>query len=139
MSDKLVPTAERVSVRDRLAYAAPAVAYGFYANFMIVYVMKYSTDVLLISASVVGALFGFARLWDTVSDPLMGHLSDRTRTRLGRRRPWILVGSMPLALFGVMIFTQPQFLSQTALGIWVGIALIGVYTAMTAVQVPHYA
>ena len=134
-----VPAGERVSLRDRLAYSVPAVAYGFYVNFIIVYFMKYSTDVLFISASVVGALFGIARLWDTISDPLMGHLSDRTRTRLGRRRPWILAGILPLALFGIMTFTQPLHLSEWQLSLWVGVALIGVYTSLTAIQVPHYA
>ncbi len=134
-----VPASERLGVRDRLAYAAPAVAYGFYSNFLVVYVMKYSTDVLLISASVVGALFGLARLWDTFSDPLMGYLSDRTRTGLGRRRPWILAGALPLAMTGIMMFTQPSALSHLGLSVWVGVALIGVYTALTTIQVPHYA
>ncbi|MCY4200452.1 MAG: glycoside-pentoside-hexuronide (GPH):cation symporter [Gammaproteobacteria bacterium] len=130
---------ERLSSRDRLAYAVPAIAYGFYLQFMIVYVMKYSTDVLLISASVIGALFGLARLWDTFSDPLVGYLSDRTRLSFGRRRPWILAGALPLALTGIMLFTQPDTLSTSGLSIWVGVALIGVYTALTAIQVPHYA
>ena len=134
-----VPESERVSLRDTLLYCAPVLAYGFYFNFMILYAVKYSTDVLLISATIVGGLFGIARLWDTVSDPLVGYLSDRTRSRYGRRRPWIGAAAIPLGLTGIMMFTQPQGLSPVALIFWVGAGMIGIYTALTAIQVPHYA
>ena len=134
-----VPQAERVPLRDTLLYCAPVVAYSFYFNFTILYLVKYSTDVLLISATIVGGIFGVARLWDTISDPLTGYLSDQTRSRFGRRRPWIAVAALPLGLAGIMIYTHPQGLSHTALIVWVGAGMIGLYTALTAIQVPHYA
>ncbi len=133
------PYTESVSRRDTLLYCAPVLAYGFYFNFMILYAVKYSTDVLLISSTIVGVMFGLARLWDTISDPMVGYLSDRTRSRFGRRRPWIGAAAIPLGLVGIMMYTQPSGLSQTALAIWVGVGMIGIYTALTAIQVPHYA
>lgn len=58
------------------------------------YLMKFSTDVLLISPAVMGMIFGVSRIWDAVTDPPAGYLSDRTNTEAGRRRPWI-IASVP--------------------------------------------
>ena len=65
---------------------------------VMVYLLKFSTDVLGVGPAVVGALFGLGRLWDAVSDPAVGFLSDRTSSRLGRRRPWIAASALPTAL-----------------------------------------
>jgi len=67
-------------------YGLPALAIGYMFLLLSTYVPKYSTDVLLISPAVVGAIFGLARIWDAVTDPVVGYLSDRTTSRLGRRR-----------------------------------------------------
>ena len=60
------------------------------------YVMKFSTDVLLIAPAVMGAIFSLSRIWDAISDPLVGYLSDRTTLKLGRRRTWILGSCLPI-------------------------------------------
>ena len=70
-----------------MLYGLPAAP--VYFTFMLtgVYLLKFSADVLLVAPGVMGTLYGLSRLWDAVSDPIAGYLSDRTQTKLGRRRP----------------------------------------------------
>ena len=102
------------------------------------YVLKYSTDVLLIAPAVMGTIFGLARIWDASTDPVVGYLSDRTTSRLGRRRGWLALSIGPVAAFYIMLWTSPTGLSQGLTTLWMGIAIFGFYTAMTAITVPHY-
>jgi GPH family glycoside/pentoside/hexuronide:cation symporter len=101
------------------------------------YVMKFSTDVLLIAPAVMGIIFSVSRIWDAVSDPVVGYLSDRTRHRMGRRRTWILGSVLPIAGTFVMLFSPPADLEQAASIAWMAIAVIGFYSAMTLFIVPH--
>ena len=63
-----------------LAFGAPAIGAGYMYLILSLYVMKFSTDVLLIAPAVMGAIFSLSRIWDAISDPLVGYLSDRTRS-----------------------------------------------------------
>ena len=103
------------------------------------YLLKFSTDVLLIAPAVVGTMLLLARFWDAITDPLAGWLSDRTHTRLGRRRPWLLGAALPFAASVVMLWSPPADLEETALIAWVGVAILLFYTAYTAVRIPHLA
>ena len=97
---------ERLPTSTVLVYAAPSVGVGFMFFLTNVYLMKFSTDVLGIAPAAMGVIFLVSRVWDAVSDPIAGYLSDRTRTRLGRRRPWMLVGAIPVgAVFALMSST----------------------------------
>ena len=79
---------ERVPTSSILIYSSPVL--GVFMATMLVnfYLLKFSTDVLLISPAVMGFLFGLSRIWDAVTDPLAGYFSDRTTMKAGRRRPW---------------------------------------------------
>ena len=101
------------------------------------YMMKFATDVLLIAPAVMGLIYSASRIWDAVSDPLVGYLSDRTTTRLGRRRSWLLISSLPIAITFYMVFAPPQSLEGPMLIAWVAVAVIGFYSAMTLFFVPH--
>ena len=104
---------------------------------VMVYLLKFSNDVLGVGPAVVGALFGLGRLWDAVSDPAVGFLSDRTTTRIGRRRPWIAAAALPTAVAFVALWSPPAALSGAALVVWLGVALLLLYTGLTAFQIPH--
>src|SRR5690606_10571914 len=84
-----------------------------------------------------GLIFGISRIWDAISDPLVGYLSDRTRTRLGRRRSWIVWSIVPTGATFVMVFAPPDALEGAALVTWMAVAIIGFYSAMTMFFVPH--
>ena len=86
---------------------------GFMFILVNIYLLKYATDVLLIAPATMGLLFGLSRLWDAVADPIVGFLTDRTRSRLGRRRPWILASALPLGVTFAMLWAPPAALSGT--------------------------
>ena len=130
-------TGDRVSWRTITAYGAPAVGAGYMYLLLSLYMMKFATDVLLIAPAVMGLIYSASRIWDAVSDPLVGYLSDRTTTRLGRRRSWLLISSLPIAIMFYMVFAPPQSLEGPMLIAWVAVAVIGFYSAMTLFFVPH--
>ena len=124
----------------RLAlYSIPMVGVNFSLVLLISYITKYSVDVLLIAPAAIGAIVGSGRIWDALTDPLAGYWSDRTRSRWGRRRPWLVASALPLALFGVMAWNPPQALTGNALLLWMLVAIYGFNAAVTVFLVPHQA
>ncbi|MGH0030520.1 MAG: MFS transporter [Myxococcota bacterium] len=120
-----------------LTYAAPSVGTHFTFMLMGLYFVKFGVDVLRLEPAVIGGLMLVSRLWDAFSDPIAGYLSDRTRTRFGRRRPWIAGAALPFGISVVMLWSPPASLSETALTAWIGIGLIVLYTAYTGLMVPY--
>ncbi len=139
MSGASVSVETPVPVSTVVVYSLPAISLGFMGALVSIYLLKFSTDVLLIAPGVMGALFGFSKLWDAVSDPLAGYWSDRTRTRLGRRRPWMIASAAPLGLAFVALWSPPGSLGANGLALWMGATIILFYTAATAVSIPHLA
>jgi sugar (glycoside-pentoside-hexuronide) transporter len=115
---------------SRVAFSLMGVMFG-------VYMMKYATDVLLIAPATMGILLAAARLWDGVTDPLVGYLSDRTRSRIGRRRVWLYGSALPIAIGLVMIWSPPMGLEGAYLVAWMALALLVYETASTAYVIPH--
>ena len=131
------PFSGRVAWPTVIAYGAPALGAGYMYLLLSLYMMKFATDVLLIAPAVMGIIYSASRIWDAVSDPLVGYLSDRTRLKLGRRRTWILASCAPIAVTFYMVFAPPMTLSEAGLIAWVAVAVIGFYSAMTLFFVPH--
>jgi Na+/melibiose symporter-like transporter len=127
----------RVAWGTIVAYGAPGVGAGYMYLILNLYVLKFSTDVLLIAPAIMGLIFGASRLWDAFIDPIAGYLSDRTKHRLGRRRVWLAASVVPIAITFVMVFTPPKDLSMPALIAWMAVAIIGFYSAMTIFFIPH--
>ncbi len=119
------------------AFSFPAVAFGIMSLLFGTYLMKFATDVLLIAPAAMGSIIAASRLWDAVSDPLAGYLSDRTRSRFGRRRVWMFAAAIPMALTLFAIWSPPRSLGPAALVVWMGVALVLYETAGTAFWVPH--
>ena len=87
--------AEQLSIGVIWAYSIPRIGFGIMGLLFGTYLMKFSTDVLLIAPAVMGSLIAASRLWDAVSDPLVGYLSDQTNSIHGRRRSWMFYSIMP--------------------------------------------
>ena len=129
--------AERLSVGVIWAYSVPRIGFGIMGLLFGTYLMKFSTDVLLIAPAAMGSLIAASRLWDAVSDPLAGYFSDRTNSRFGRRRSWMFYAAIPMGIGLVMIWSPPNGLGELSMIIWMGIALLVYETASTAFFVPH--
>ncbi len=88
-----------------------------------------------LSLTVIGVIFLLGRLWDAIADPVMGSLSDRTRSRHGRRKPWIAAGGVVFGLSSIFLFFPPFGVTPLSLGI----VLFFFYLGWTAVQIPFQA
>ena len=120
-----------------LCYALPGVGLTFSFLLMGLYFLKYATDVLLIAPALMGLLFAVSRFWDAVSDPLAGYLSDRTRSRFGRRRSWMILSALPFGLSLWMLWSPPGGITGGLAAVWVGVGLFLFYTTYTAYSVPY--
>jgi len=129
--------AEKLKNSVILAFAAPRIAFGIMGTLFGVYLMKFATDVLLIAPAIMGTILAVSRLWDGVTDPLIGFLSDRTRSKFGRRRIWMFFAAIPMSLGLIGIWSPPMALDATMLVIWMAAALLLYETASTAFFVPH--
>jgi Na+/melibiose symporter-like transporter len=110
------------------------------ADFIVaVYLLKYYTDHVALSAMLAGTALMLGKLFDGASDPVMGYISDRTKTRWGRRRPWFLVGAAPLALSFIALFSAEDGWSQTQLFLWLLSWNVLFWAAQTMINVPHAA
>jgi GPH family glycoside/pentoside/hexuronide:cation symporter len=104
------------------------------------FLMIYYTDVALIDPAIVGtALMAGKMTWDAVNDPLFGYISDRTKTRWGRRRPYLLFGAVPLALGTWLLFSIPKGLTGAAAFIVVLFSFLLFDTVHTIVSVNYSA
>ncbi len=116
-----------------LTYALPSAPVSMLMMMLVVYLAPYYAAHMGLELAAVGAIFFLARLWDAVIDPMVGYLSDRTRSRFGRRKPWIAVGT-PLLLLSVYGFFQPPEGSGTG---YLVVAALAFYAAITIVQIPY--
>jgi len=118
-------------------YGAPAMPVWFAFMLQSVFLVSFAVDTLLIAPAVIGTIYGASRLWDAVSDPVAGYLSDRTRSRLGRRRSWLLASIPVLAVGFGMAWSPPEALTGTELTVWVGVGVFLFYTGTTIFTIPH--
>ncbi len=120
-----------------LLYATPMSGLGFMEILFAMYLMKFSTDVLAVSPAAMGLIFLVARICGALSDPIAGFLSDRTRTRLGRRRPWLLATALPLAAVFALMWSPPAALGPRELTLWMGALVILFQMGMNVYFMPH--
>lgn len=107
--------------------------YGFWSS----YTMLFFTDIFVISSSAAGLIVLCSRIWDAINDPMMGTIADRTRTRWGRYRPWLLFMALPIVIFLTLNFSTPN-LSGPAKVAYAAITYILMSMAFTGVDVPYW-
>ncbi|PMG40597.1 MFS transporter [Shewanella sp. 10N.286.52.B9] len=129
-------TFDKLSFKEKVGYALGDVASNFYWRVFDVFLFIFYTDVFGISAAAVGTMMLVTRIIDAVSDPLMGALADRTNTRFGKFRPYLILGIIPIAAAGVLTFTVPDLGDDGKL-IWAYGTYIFMMLAYTFINVPY--
>ncbi len=123
----------------RLGYGVGAVGTGVFATIPGLLLMFYMTDTLGISAALAGLAVFLPKIWDVISDPLIGVISDRARSSWGRRRPFMLAGGLTLPLCFVLLFSAPETASPTLSFVYVLVMFTLSATAFTVFTVPYVA
>lgn len=137
MSDP-VPSATRLSFREKAGYALGDAGANFVFQTLMVFQMTYFTKVFGISVAAASWLFLCGRLFDAVTDPLMGIIADRTKTRWGRFRPWLIWSALPFALVFWAAFTTPNLGPEGKL-LYAWAAYLGLMAIYTVNNVPYCA
>lgn len=123
----------------KLGYGAAEFGVVAVETLLQIYLLKFYNTVVGLPALWTGLALALAIIWDAVSDPLMGGLSDRTRARMGKRRPYIIPGAFALAVGFVLLFNPPTLESNVFKFLFLLVTYVFVNTAMTVVSVPHLA
>ncbi len=129
----------KLSAKEKISYAIIDTADGFTWNFAASYLMYFYTDVFGISAAAVSLLMFISRFWDAVNDPIIGAMSDKTTSKYGRYRPWVLFGAVPLAVSMALLFWVPPFASQGAKLAYAYITYAVFVLGYTVVNIPYTA
>jgi GPH family glycoside/pentoside/hexuronide:cation symporter len=123
----------------RIAFTLASLTHAAGQNVVTLLAFRYFTDNLAMAAATVGLLFAAVKIYDGILDPMLGAVSDQTRTVLGRRLPYLLGGSMLMPVAIVLLFSAPTSLSATGLWIFVAAVMIVHATAYTALTIPGMA
>ena len=132
-------TSPKLSFTEKAGYSAADAAANFVFMTMILFQLNFYTDVFGLTASAAAAVLLWPRLWDALFDPIMGVLADRTRTRWGRFRPWILWTSVPWAVVMVLAYTTPKGWGMGALIAYAAITNMMLMTLYSMNNMPYSA
>jgi len=133
------PGTQKLSFIEKAGYSAGDAAANFVFMTMILFQANFYTDVFGISATAAGTILLAARLWDAFFDPLMGVMADRTKTRWGRFRPWILWTSIPWAIVMVLAYTTPKGWGAAAMIAYAAITNLLLMTLYSMNNMPYSA
>jgi len=125
-----------LKLKEKMGYASGDIASNFYWRVFDVFLFIFYTDVFWLSAAAVGTMMLVTRLIDAFSDPIMGAIADRTQTKYGRFRPYLLWGIIPIAAAGVLTFTVPDLGDDGKL-VWAYATYIFMMLAYTFINVPY--
>jgi GPH family glycoside/pentoside/hexuronide:cation symporter len=127
-----------VARRVRIGYGLGSFCTGTFSTVPGLLLLYYLTNVLGVGAVIAGLAVFVPKAWDLVINPVVGRLSDRTRSRHGPRRPWLLAGAVTLPLCFALTFSAPP-LGGAAAGLFVGVAFLLASTAFALFEVPYKA
>ncbi|HJQ83333.1 MAG TPA: glycoside-pentoside-hexuronide (GPH):cation symporter [Candidatus Binatia bacterium] len=133
------PAPARLATWRKLAYGVGDVIIGMRMTTFQFYLMPFYTDVAGLPAWLAGVGRWLGFVWDGVNDPLTGYVSDRTRTRLGRRRPFLLAAALPLGLTFGLVWTPPAELSPLTSFVYLLLAYVVLDTFFTLYATPYLA
>ena len=127
---------EKIKFFEKFSYGLGDTASNLYFQTFIFFLAYFYTDVFGISAAAAGTMFALTRIWDGINDPLMGIIADRTQTRWGKFRPYLLWMTLPYGIIGVLTFTTPNF-NATGKLVFVYVTYTLMMMIYTAINIPY--
>ncbi len=131
-------TTGKLSLKEKIGYSLGDTASNLFFQTFILFLLYFYTDVFGLPAAAVGTMFLVTRIWDAFFDPIVGMLSDRTHTRWGKFRPFLLWFALPFGLIGALTFTTPGFGTPGKL-IYAYVTCSFMMTLYSAISVPYSA
>ncbi|HNR02945.1 MAG TPA: MFS transporter [Anaerolineaceae bacterium] len=128
---------KKITTRMKLGYGAGEFSSSIFFTITSFWLMNFLTDEVRLSATLAGTALLVGKIWDAVIDPLIGHLSDRTRSRLGRRRPYLLFFAIPFGIAFVLMFRNPGIEVQTGKFIWAMLTYTFFCTVYSFTNIPY--
>ena len=128
-----------LTFNTKFAYGIGQLAEGLKNSALSTFVLFYYNQVLGLSGTLAGTAILIALLFDAVSDPLAGSLSDNWQSRWGRRHPFMYASALPLGIAFFFLFSPPEGLSEFSLFLWLTVTVVLTRGAMTLYHVPHIA
>lgn len=137
IQDKTMSKADaKLSLKEKIGYSLGDTASHFVWDMVGFWILIFYTDTFGISAAAAGTIMLIARFWDMISDPVMGIIADRTKTKWGKFRPYILWMAVPYSVLAVLTFTTPN-LGPTGKVIYAGSTYFLLMTVFTAINLPY--
>jgi len=130
---------KKLTTREKWLYGAGDLGFSLTSTILGAYFAIFLTDVVGIRPAVAAIAILIGRTWDYINDPIIGYISDRTRTRWGRRRPFLLFGALPFALVFAMLWWRPPLEGDVALVVYYAAAYVLFDAAATFVYMPYFA
>lgn len=128
----------RLTAKEKIGYSFGDMASNLYFQTFVLFLPIFYTDVFGIPAAAMGTMLLLTRIWDAVNDPIMGMIADRTQTRWGKFRPYLLGLAAPLGIAGVLAFTVPD-LDGTSKLVYAYATYILLVMLYTGINVPYSA
>ncbi|NLG83609.1 MAG: MFS transporter [Firmicutes bacterium] len=129
----------RLGIGAKLAYGATDFGFSMAGTIIMLFLLVFAVEVVGIRPGLAGAVIAVGKIWDAIIDPLIGHFSDRTRTRWGRRRPFFLWFAVPYGLSFAAIWSLPSLENQYLLAAVVGLLNLLFITFFSLLMVPYNA
>jgi len=130
---------DKLTIFNYISYAGPAFALSIMAMSFFVYGPKYYSDEIGLNLKLIGAVVFFSRIWDAITDPLCGYLTDRTKSRFGRRMPWMMASLIPLVFLFILVFNPNLFHRDINISYLFTIVVILFFLLWTTFSIPFEA
>ena len=128
---------EKITMREKVGYSLGDVAANLVFQMMMIFQLKFYTDIFGLEGAVAGSVLLIARIVDAFVDPMAGILSDRTQTRWGKYRPWVLWTALPFCVFYVLAFYNPGIEDKTMVAVYATVSYVLLMTMYSFNNTPY--
>jgi GPH family glycoside/pentoside/hexuronide:cation symporter len=130
---------DRLGLSTKIFYLFGDIGISTCLSTVAFFLLFFYADVAKVDPALVGTALLVSKLWDAVSDPMAGWLSDRTKSRFGRRKVYLYFGAIPLGVSFALLWNYPQGLTYTLTAVWLVATFLLYFTFITVTSMPYYA